>query len=74
MKYKLLLYAMKKPLDKMEPFADKDDQKKDINQMVRISTIEYRARAITLTVKERSIYDIDQWRSVEWVFNGIITL
>ena len=35
MKYKLLLYAIKKPLDKMEHSNDVDEQRTDINEMVR---------------------------------------
>jgi hypothetical protein len=34
MKYKLLLYAMRRPLDKMEPSSEVEDQKRDINEMV----------------------------------------
>jgi len=33
-KYKLLLYAMRKPLDKMEPSPDVDEQRTDIADMV----------------------------------------
>ena len=36
-KYKLLLYAMRKPLDKMEPSPDVDEQRNDITVMVVIS-------------------------------------
>ena len=33
-KYKLLLYAMRKPLDKMEPSSDANEQRNDITAMV----------------------------------------
>ena len=33
-KYKLLLHAMRKPLDKMEPSPDVDEQKNNITDMV----------------------------------------
>ena len=36
-KYKLLLYAMRKPLDKMEPSPDVDEQRNDITVMVIIA-------------------------------------
>jgi len=35
-KYKLLLYAMRKPLDKMESTSDVEDQRTDITDMVDI--------------------------------------
>jgi len=34
-KYKLLLYAVLRPLDGADPMFDADEQKKDINAMVR---------------------------------------
>jgi len=35
-KYKLLLYAVLRPLDGADPMFDADEQKKDIGVMVRV--------------------------------------
>lgn len=50
-KYKLLLYAMRKPLDKMEVTTDVEEQKKDISVMVRDCN---RNREVSTVPKENS--------------------